>query len=71
MLEIIQRFDKYCSCHLQGQYVIVGRFWKSYIGQAVRVELNLMVLIGGVEELAANQLEMSTWLMRRGDEKLG
>jgi hypothetical protein len=24
MLKIIQRFDKHCSCHLQGEYVMVG-----------------------------------------------
>jgi hypothetical protein len=46
MLKIIQRFGKHCSCYLQGEYVIVGRFWKPYIGQAVGGEMYLMVLIG-------------------------
>jgi hypothetical protein len=35
MLRIIQRFDKQCSCHLQGECVVVGHFWKPYIGQEV------------------------------------
>jgi hypothetical protein len=34
MLKVIQRFAKHCSCHLQVQYVLVGHFWKPYIGQA-------------------------------------
>jgi hypothetical protein len=34
---------------------MVGRFKQSYIGQAVRGELDLMVLIGGAEERAAIQ----------------
>jgi hypothetical protein len=50
MLKIIERFGKHCSCHLQGEYVMVGRPWKHYTGQAVNGELDLMVLIGGVEE---------------------
>jgi hypothetical protein len=33
ILRIIQRFDKHFSCHLQGEYVVVGRFCKPYIGQ--------------------------------------
>jgi hypothetical protein len=44
-------------------------FWQYYIGQAVGGELDLMVLIGGVEVCAAIQQEMSTWLRERGDEK--
>jgi hypothetical protein len=48
MLKIIQHLDKHCSCHLQCEYVMVERFWKPYIGQAVGGELNL--LIGGAEE---------------------
>jgi hypothetical protein len=31
MLKII-RFGKHCSYHLQGEYVMVGRFWQPYIG---------------------------------------
>jgi hypothetical protein len=34
MLRIIKRFGKHYSCHLQGEYVMVGCFWKPYIGQA-------------------------------------
>jgi hypothetical protein len=41
MLKTIRR----CSCHLHGEYVMVGRFWKP--GQAVGGEMNLTVLIGG------------------------
>jgi hypothetical protein len=35
MLIIIQRFGKHCSCHLHGEYVMAGRFWKPYFRQAV------------------------------------
>jgi hypothetical protein len=51
--------NKHCSCHLQGEYVLVGHFWKPYIGQAVGGELDLMVLIGGAEKWAAIQLDLS------------
>jgi hypothetical protein len=51
---IIQAFGKHLSCHLQGDCVMVGSFWKPYIGQAVSGELHLMVLIGVAEELTAN-----------------
>jgi hypothetical protein len=70
MLRINQRFGKHCSCHLLGEYVMAGRFWKPYIGQAVDGELDLMVLTGGVEERAAIQLGINVWLKKRGDEKL-
>jgi hypothetical protein len=55
MLRIIQRFGKHCSCHLQGECVVVGRFLKSYTGQAVGGGLYLMVLFGEAEERAAIQ----------------
>jgi hypothetical protein len=48
---------------------VVGHFWKPYIEQAVGGELDLMVLIGGMEEWAAIQLEKSMWLRKIGDEK--
>jgi hypothetical protein len=38
-----------------------------YIGQAVSDEVDLMVLIGGVEERAAIQCERSMWLRKGGD----
>jgi hypothetical protein len=50
MLRVIQRFGKHCTCHLQGEYIVAGRFWKSYIEQAVGGGLDLMMLIGGAEE---------------------
>jgi hypothetical protein len=50
MLRIIHSFGKHFSFHLQGECTVVGRFWKLYIGQAVGDDLDLMVLIGGVEE---------------------
>jgi hypothetical protein len=53
MFKVIQRFGKHCSCYLQGECVVVGRFWKPYMEQAVSGELYLMVLIGGAEERAA------------------
>jgi hypothetical protein len=49
MLRIIQCFGKHHSCHLQGEYVKVGCFWKPYIGQAVGGKLDMMVLIGRAE----------------------
>jgi hypothetical protein len=42
MLRIIQRFGKHCCCHLQGECVVVGHFWKPYIEQAVGSELELV-----------------------------
>jgi hypothetical protein len=57
MLRIIQRFGKHCSCYLQGEYVMIGRFLKPYMGQAVGDELGLMVLIGGAHlQLDSSQL---------------
>jgi phosphatidylinositol kinase/protein kinase (PI-3 family) len=55
VLKIIQHFSKHCSCHLQGESVMVGHFWQPYIGQAVGRELDSMVLIGQVEEWTAVQ----------------
>jgi hypothetical protein len=40
-----------------------------YIGQAVDSKLDLMLLIGGVEERTAIQLVMCTRLRKIGDEK--
>jgi hypothetical protein len=34
-LVVFQRFNKHCSCHLQGEYMLVVRLWKVYIGQEV------------------------------------
>jgi hypothetical protein len=48
--------------HLQVDYVMVGHFWKPYIGQAVGGELDFMVLIYGAEEQGAIQMEMTMWL---------
>jgi hypothetical protein len=52
MLKGFQRFGKHCSYHLQGEYIMTGRFWKFYIGQEVGGEFDLMVLVGVVEERA-------------------
>jgi hypothetical protein len=68
ILKIIRRFGNHCSCHLQGEYVMVGRYLNPCIGHAVSAELDWMVLIGGAEKRAANQLEINTWLRKRGDE---
>jgi hypothetical protein len=32
---IIQRIGKHCNCHLQGERVLVGRFWKPYMGRLI------------------------------------
>jgi hypothetical protein len=39
MLKIYQCFDRYCICHLQGEYIMVGCFWQPYIGQAVESQI--------------------------------
>jgi hypothetical protein len=71
MLRIIH-FGKPCICHLQGEFVVVGRFWKLYMGQTVGGELDLMALIRGAEERAAIQWEKNVWLKKlaRFAEKL-
>jgi hypothetical protein len=58
VLKIIHRFGKHFSCHLQGEYVMVGHFRQPDIGG----ELDMMVPIGGAEERAAIQWKMSTCL---------
>jgi hypothetical protein len=63
VLKIIRRFGKHCGCHIQGEYVISGRFWKPYVGQAVGSDL--VLLIGGAEERAAIQLEKSSAHLRK------
>jgi hypothetical protein len=35
MLKAIQRFDKHCSCLLQGECLLVARLWKPYTEQVV------------------------------------
>lgn len=50
MQRLIQRFGKHCSCHFQGERIVVRRFWKLYSGQAVCGELDFMELFGGAEE---------------------
>jgi hypothetical protein len=65
MFKIIHHFGIHCSCHLQGEHVLVGHFWKYADGSGCDVTN----LIGGVEEKATFQLVTSTWLRKRGDEK--
>jgi hypothetical protein len=60
MLQVIQRFGKHRSCHLQGEYILVGRFWRPYIGQAVGGQWDVTNMIVGAEERAAIQLVMVT-----------
>jgi hypothetical protein len=50
MLEIIQRFGKLCSCHLQAVYVTAVRFWKLYVGHAAGGEFSPVVLTGGAKQ---------------------
>jgi hypothetical protein len=49
MLRIIH-FDKHCSCHPQGESVMVRRFLQPCIGQALGRELGFLVMISGQEE---------------------
>jgi hypothetical protein len=46
--------------------VVVARFWKFYIGQAVGGEFNLMVFTGEAEARVAIQWEKWMWLRKRG-----
>ncbi|KDR11802.1 Tubulin alpha-4A chain [Zootermopsis nevadensis] len=43
-----------------------GKFTRLYIGKAVSGDINLMGLVGGVEEWAAVQWERSMWLRKGG-----
>jgi hypothetical protein len=52
ILEVIQHFTKYCSCHLQSEYVFVGHFWVPYVEQAVGGKRNAMNMFGRVGEQA-------------------
>jgi hypothetical protein len=60
-LIIIQRFGKHYSCHLQGECLEFGHFWKPYIGQAGG-KLDMTALIGGGKKRAAIQWEQITWM---------
>jgi hypothetical protein len=53
MLKVVQHFSKHSSCHLQGECLLVGYFWKSYIGQAVGAVQDVMNLTSRAEEQAA------------------
>jgi hypothetical protein len=55
MLKVIQRFGELCSCHLQGECVLVGCFWKPFFEQVVSGEWDVTKQNGGVEERAAIQ----------------
>jgi hypothetical protein len=50
MLRVVHRFDKHCICRLQGEYVLVRRFWQPYVRQGVGGALYVIELIGGAEE---------------------
>jgi hypothetical protein len=54
-LGAVQHFGKHSSCHPQDEYVLVGQFWLSYVGQGVGEALDMMELTGRVEEMAAIQ----------------
>jgi hypothetical protein len=38
MLRAVQRFGKHFSCHLRGEYVLVGGLWQLYVGYAMGSE---------------------------------
>lgn len=65
MLKGVQPSGNRCSCHLHGKYVLAGCFWQPYTGQGVGKALDVIQIICGVEEQAAIQNEMSTWLRKR------
>jgi hypothetical protein len=41
--------------------------WQAYVAQAVGGELDVLGLIGGAEDRADIQKEVSMWLRKRGD----
>jgi hypothetical protein len=45
MLKVIQCFGKHYSCHLQGEYLLIRRFWKPNIGQALGGEWDVADMI--------------------------
>jgi hypothetical protein len=49
---------------------LVGHFWQPYVGQAVDSELDVVELIGGAQQWAAAQQEMSMWLRKSGESKI-
>lgn len=69
-MNTIKSFIKHCNCYLQGECVAAGQIWQPYIGQAVGVELESMVLTGGVEGQVALKWVNSMLLTKRGDEKI-
>jgi hypothetical protein len=42
ILGVVQHFDKHCSGHLQGKYVLVDRSWSSYVEQGVEDVMRLI-----------------------------
>jgi hypothetical protein len=70
-VESYTTFGKYCSCYLQGKYVLICLFfsWKTCVGQAVGGEWDVTNLIDGEEELTADQVVTRTWPKEKRDEK--
>jgi hypothetical protein len=63
-------FQQTLQLHSQGEYVLAGRSWSSYVVQAVGRAWDVMELIGGVEELLAYLLLDSTQLFRSTNQLL-
>jgi hypothetical protein len=47
--DIIRCFGKYSTCYLQGEHLLIGRFWNPYTGQAIDGECDMMDLTGEAE----------------------
>jgi hypothetical protein len=49
MLKVNQRFDKHFSCHLQGEYLMVRRFWQLKSGLQSKTVSSSVPLISTIK----------------------
>lgn len=47
----------HCSCNLQCEYVLVGHFWNSYVGQAVQSKWNMTSVRARCYSIGSEDLE--------------
>jgi hypothetical protein len=69
ILKIFECFVNNCSCHVQGEYAVVGRFGEPFSGQPVGGELDVVVPINDGEEEVKGQY-MVKEKIKREREKL-
>jgi hypothetical protein len=54
ILVAVKCFGSHCSCHPQGEYVLVGLIWLAHVHRMDRA-LNVMELAGGADQKASIQ----------------